>query len=140
MGRSFSTEEKLDLCLNAVWEKQAVDPVVLNLIGLTTITDYFLICSGSSARQVQTIADSVGTRLREQGMKSYQMEGYETGTWVLIDVDDVVVHIFRDDIRKFYDLERLWADVPRVPLESPDPDRTPPHRGTPFLDLPNKGS
>lgn len=125
MGRSFSTEEKLDLCFNAVWEKQAVDPVALNLIGLTTITDYFLVCSGSSTRQVQAIADSVEARLREQGMKSYQMEGYETGTWVLIDVDDVVVHIFRDDIRKFYDLERLWADAPRVPLESPDPDRTP---------------
>jgi ribosome-associated protein len=123
MKRSFSTKDKLDLCFDAVSEKQAVDPVALKLVGLTTITDYFLVCSGASTRQVQAIADSVEKRLREQGMKRYQMEGYESGTWVLIDVDDVVVHVFRDDTRKFYDLERLWADAPRVPLESGDKSR-----------------
>lgn len=81
---------------------------------LSNITDYFLICSANSDRGVKTIVDHIRTKLNETGQRSIGIEGYTEGKWVLIDALDVVVHVFYEPLRKFYDLEGLWIDSPRV--------------------------
>lgn len=95
-------------------DRKAVDLKVLHLEKVTDFTDYFLICSGTSERQVQAIADSVLERLREEKVRPLHMEGYNRGQWVLLDYGDFVVHIFQEEPRKFYALERLWGDAPDV--------------------------
>lgn len=115
-----SCTEKLDerICaaLNAASEKKALDPVVLDLREIASFTDYFVITSGTNARQVQAIADEVVEQLKKQGTRAARMEGYNTGEWVLVDYGDFVVHVFDGKARQFYDLERLWRDAVRVPL------------------------
>jgi ribosome-associated protein len=95
-------------------DRKAIDLKVLHLEKVTDFTDYFLICSGTSERQVQAIADSVLERLREEKVRPLHMEGYNRGQWVLLDYGDFVVHIFQEEPRKFYALERLWGDAPDV--------------------------
>jgi len=105
------------LCLSAAIERKAYDPVLLELKGITSFTDYFLLCSGKSDRQVQAIAQAIEETLREEGIRPLGQEGMREGKWVLIDYEDVVVHIFLDPVRKFYDLEGLWIDAPRIDLQ-----------------------
>ena len=81
---------------------------------LSSVADHFLICSGSSDRQVRAIAEAIEEQLIQNGEKPLAMEGYHTGTWVLIDCADLIVHVFDDDTRRFYDLERLWHRAARV--------------------------
>lgn len=95
-------------------DRKAVDLKVLHLEKVTDFTDYFLICSGTSERQVQAIADAVLERMREEKVRPLHIEGYNRGQWVLLDYGDFVVHIFQDEPRKFYALERLWGDAPDV--------------------------
>ena len=95
-------------------DRKAVDLKVLHLEKVTDFTDYFLICSGTSERQVQAIADAVLERMREEKVRPLHIEGYNRGQWVLLDFGDFVVHIFQDEPRKFYALERLWGDAPDV--------------------------
>lgn len=95
-------------------DRKAVDLKVLHLEKVTDFTDYFLICSGTSERQVQAIADAVLERLREEKVRPLHMEGYNRGQWVLLDYGDFVVHVFQEEPRKFYALERLWGDAPDV--------------------------
>lgn len=95
-------------------DRKAVDLKVLHLEKVTDFTDYFLICSGTSERQVQAIADAVLERLREEKVRPLHVEGYNRGQWVLLDFGDFVVHIFQEEPRKFYALERLWGDAPEV--------------------------
>jgi len=95
-------------------DRKAVDLKVLHLEKVTDFTDYFLICSGTSERQVQAIADAVLERMREEKVRPLHVEGYNRGQWVLLDYGDFVVHIFQDEPRKFYALERLWGDAPDV--------------------------
>jgi ribosome-associated protein len=95
-------------------EKKAFDVVLLDVKNISSFTDYFLICSGRSDRQVQAIASSIDEDLRKAGFRSLGMEGYEEGKWILMDYEDVLVHVFLDPVRKFYDLEGLWLDAPRV--------------------------
>jgi ribosome-associated protein len=109
--------EKAILCLKIIHERKAIDPVLFDVRELTSITDYFIVTSGSSNRQVQTIAKHVVRRMREEGLKVYGMEGEQQGHWVLIDYNDVVIHVFYQPVREFYDLEGLWAEAPRVELE-----------------------
>jgi len=90
--------------------------VILDLRGLTIITDFFVIVTGSSSLNIRALADAVLEAAREEGIKSIRPEGMSEGTWVLIDLGDVVVHIFDAEHRDFYQLERLWADALRVPL------------------------
>ncbi len=112
----MQTKKIARLIASAAEEIQAVDLVVLNLKKLTSFTDYFIICSGRSERQVQSIADSVDEVVRKNKLKVLGMEGYETGQWVLVDCGDVVVHIFHQDIREYYALEKLWSDAPKEKL------------------------
>jgi ribosome-associated protein len=100
-------------------DKKAYDLVVLEVRDLTSIADYFIICSGRSDRQVQSISQGIEEKLREQGVSAASIEGYTRGQWVLMDFSDVIVHIFYQPVREFYDLEGLWADAPRVELPEP---------------------
>ncbi len=100
------------IVLSAAVEKKAIDVVLLDLRGRSDLTDYFMICSGSSKAQVQAIADAVIEKTLLAGMKPSFTEGYTTATWVIIDFMDIIVHVFHKDAREFYDLERLWGDAP----------------------------
>ena len=105
------------LCLKAAVEKKAQDPVLLELKGISSITDYFLLCSGRSDRQVQAIAQGIEEAIKKMGIRPLGQEGIEGGRWILLDYADVVVHIFLDPVRKFYDLEGLWMDAQRIELQ-----------------------
>ena len=94
--------------LEAALDKKAADVVVLELEGVCSFTDCFIICSGTSARQNQAISDGVKERLRQSGNRASHIEGYAEGEWILMDYLDFVVHIFTERAREFYDLERLW--------------------------------
>src|SRR5689334_11925573 len=106
-------------CARAAIDKKAENVKVLDLTQLSGFTDYFVICSGMSDRQVQAIADSVASSMDVEGHEVLSTEGYSDGRWVLMDFGDVVVHVFLDALREYYDLENLWADAPivRVPSE-----------------------
>ena len=98
----------------AAEDRKARDVRVLRLGDVTDFTDYFLICSGASDRQVQAIADAIVERLREDGVRPLHVEGHHRAQWVLLDYGDVVVHVFQEEPRRFYALERLWRDAPDV--------------------------
>lgn len=98
-------------------DRKAVDLRVLHVEQVSDFTDFFLICSGTSERQVQAIADAVQERLREERVRPLHVEGYNRGQWVLLDYGDFVVHIFQEEPRRFYSLERLWGDAPDVTAE-----------------------
>jgi ribosome-associated protein len=100
--------------LAAVAEKRAVDPVLLDMREITPITDYFLICSGTSSVHIRALGDAVEEALAALGRKPYGSEGRGEGRWVLLDYGDVIVHIFAEEEREFYALERLWGDALRV--------------------------
>jgi ribosome-associated protein len=97
--------------------KQASDVAILDVRALIVITDFFVLASGGTGRQVRTIVDAVGKALRDRGERPVRREGETEGRWVLLDYVDVVVHVFAEEEREFYDLERLWRDAPRVEWE-----------------------
>lgn len=88
--------------------------IVLELAGVCSFADRFVICTGTSIRQNQTIADGISERLRQSGMRATHVEGYSEGEWILMDYLDFVVHIFTERARQFYDLERLWREGNRL--------------------------
>jgi len=102
------------LAARAASSKQGEAIVVLDVRDLITITDYFVIASGTSDRQVKTIADEVVTSLKAQGVRPVRQEGEPTAGWVLLDFVDFVVHVFSQDRREYYRLDNLWADAPVV--------------------------
>ncbi|MBI4639164.1 MAG: ribosome silencing factor [Candidatus Tectomicrobia bacterium] len=113
----MTLEEKTLRCSEAALEKKAHNVVVLDVRTLSSVTDYFFICSGNSGRQVQAIADAIHEILKKEGVISLGTEGYQEAKWVLIDYADLVIHIFYDEIRTYYDLESLWGEAPRVELK-----------------------
>ena len=104
------------LCAEAADAKKAFNIVILDLRKLTFVTDYFVICSGSSTTQVSAIVDEVERVLARSGIHPSHVEGQSAATWVLMDYGDVVVHIFDEQTRAFYSLEKLWSESTRVPL------------------------
>ena len=106
------------LAARAASAKQGEEVVVLDVRDLITITDYFVIASGASDRQVKTIADEVVKALRGEGNKPVRIEGEAASRWILLDFVDFVVHVFHQDERDHYRLERLWIDAPRVEWEN----------------------
>ena len=102
---------------NAALERQAEDLLALDMRGLTSLADTFLIASGSSDRQVRAIADAIEDAGRAAGMRPLGIEGLEEALWVLLDFGDAIFHVFRHDSRGHYDLERLWSDAPRLDIE-----------------------
>ncbi len=101
----------------AVLDKKGEELKVLQVGEVTHFTDYFLLCSGQSGRQVQAIADGVEEQLRAHGRRPRHVEGYPSGQWVLMDFGDLVLHVFLHERRRFYGLERLWGDAPDVTAE-----------------------
>ncbi len=119
-GRASDAEESRELAVaaaRAAADKQARDIAILDVHGLIVITDFFVICSGGTDRQVRTIVEEVERAGRDLGRKPVRREGETESRWVLLDYVDVVVHVFAEEEREFYDLERLWRDAPRVGLE-----------------------
>jgi len=114
---SINEEERVLLCVNASLKRKAKDLIILNVRELSSFADYFIICSGTSDRQVQAIAESIQENLKENGILPLGVEGERIGKWVLMDYEDIIVHIFYEPIREFYDIERLWSDAPRMVIE-----------------------
>lgn len=102
--------------MRAAQEKQATDIRVLDLTGVTSFTDYFVICTGANTRQNQAITDGIGQQLKRRGELPSSVEGYEQGEWVLSDYGDFLVHVFSAKSREYYSLERLWRDAKDVPV------------------------
>jgi len=111
--------EKARLCLKTIQERKALEPVLLHVEALTSVADYFLITGGSSTRQVQAIARHLRETLRKAGVRPFGTEGEQEGQWVLMDYGDVIIHIFYQPLREFYDLEGLWIEAPQVDTEDP---------------------
>ena len=109
--------EKARLCLTTILERKAVDPVLLHVENLTTVADYFLITGGNSTRQVQAISRHLQQTLKERGISAYGIEGEQEAQWVLLDYGEVVIHVFYEPVREFYDLEGLWVEAPEVGLD-----------------------
>ena len=110
--------EKALLCAQAAIDKKAENLKLLNLTNLSGFTDFFVICSGTSDKQVQAISDAIAQVMDVQGYDLVSVEGYNDGRWVLLDFGDVVVHIFLDALRDYYDIENLWKDAPRIRIPS----------------------
>jgi len=111
---SDANDPQLNPFVTAVLGKKALDVVILNVSGLTSLADTFIICSGRSNRQVTAIAEYIRTTLKKEGLTPLSIEGLKEGHWVLMDYGNVVIHVFYDSVRRFYDLEGLWADAPRI--------------------------
>jgi len=107
------------LCVRYALDKKAYDLLLMDVGQYTSLADFFLICTGRSDTQVQAISQSIEEHLAALGRKPRTVEGMRTGHWVLMDYGDVVVHIFLESVRAFYDLERLWARAPIVTLPEP---------------------
>lgn len=107
---------KAFLSVQAAANKKAETIKVLDLRGISSFCDYFVICSGLSDRQVQAIADSISIELKEDGFAPVSVEGYREGRWVVVDYGDVVIHVFLDALRDYYDIEKLWFDAKKVPI------------------------
>ncbi|MGE8206174.1 ribosome silencing factor [Heyndrickxia sp. NPDC080065] len=114
----MENNELLMTAVKAADDKRAEDIVVLNMKGISLIADYFLICHGNSDKQVQAIANELKDKAEEIGFNVRRMEGFDEGKWVLIDLGDVVAHVFHRDERGYYNLERLWGDAPTVDIQS----------------------
>jgi len=112
--RLESSKTKAILCAREAAQLKAEDMVLLDVSTLSSFADYFVICTGRSSRQVQGIADNLETSLGERGLAPLGIEGRREGHWVLMDYGDVIIHIFYEPVRYFYDLESLWADAKRV--------------------------
>jgi ribosome-associated protein len=124
MTRETNTAEKLPVVLDermlaalkAMSDKKATDIVVINIGSVASFTEYFIISSGGSTRQVQAIAHEVTDKMREVKSRPLHIEGEKSAEWVLMDYGDIVIHVFTESARRFYDLERLWRDAETVPL------------------------
>lgn len=104
------------IAVAAAEEKKAIDITVLKLVAVTAFTDYFLICSGNSTRQVQAIVDEIEERLKKEKIRPLNIEGYQNAEWILMDYGSFVIHVFSENSRRFYDLERLWRDAEKIDL------------------------
>ncbi len=102
-------EKKLDIITKACEDKKGIDLKVLNISELTPIADYFVIVSGNSSTQVMAIADEVESKVLKEEEMEISKEGYRSGRWILLDLGDIIVHVFHKEERDFYDLERLWT-------------------------------
>ena len=112
-----SAEWKARRAARAALDKRAGDLVVLDVQRVSGVTDYFLICSGKSTTHLQTITDAIRGELKEEGVQLRHAEGVAESGWILLDYGDVLMHVFLEDTRAYYALERLWGDAPTVALD-----------------------
>jgi ribosome-associated protein len=111
-------DQTLDLYIKAALGKKAIDLVVLDVRKLSSIADVFIICSGRSNRQVSAIAEHIQVDLKKHGIKPLSVEGKKKGHWALLDYGHVIMHVFYEPVRSFYDLESLWIDAERIETKS----------------------
>ena len=116
LAENLEMQEPWLISAQAAEGKKATDIRVLDLRDVTTFTDFFVICTGSSSTQIKAIADEVEKQLAASGRRPYSIEGFQNAEWVLVDYGDFIVHIFSSESRKFYDLERLWRHAKDQPL------------------------
>lgn len=114
----MTERELLITAATAADDKRAEDILALNMKGISLIADYFLICHGNSDKQVQAIAREMKQKAEENGIEVKRMEGFDEAKWILVDLGDVVAHVFHRDERGYYNLERLWGDAPIENLQS----------------------
>jgi ribosome-associated protein len=107
----------LNLAVKAIDDKRAENITVLNVKGISLVADYFIICHGNSEKQVQAIATELKSVAQEGNIPLKRLEGYDQARWVLIDLGDIVAHVFHKEERIFYNLEKLWGDAPTVDIE-----------------------
>ena len=107
-------EQRVQSVVETVLDKKALEVDVLSVGDLTSIADYFILCSATNERQSQAIADGVEEKLRNGGIRPLMVEGSGTGRWILLDYGDFILHVFTEETRRFYSLERLWGDAPNV--------------------------
>ena len=112
----MTPKEMALLLAQPMHSKKGKDIRVLETDGVTTLADYFVLCSGSSAPQLKALADAGEKAMKDHGILPHHVEGHRGGTWILQDYGDVVVHVFDKEARAFYDLDRLWADAKTVDL------------------------
>ena len=110
----LTPKEMAELAVRALDAKKGRDIRLLETKEVTVLADYFLICTANSSTHIKTLSDEVSKVLEEQGERTLRTEGYRNGGWVLVDFGCLVVHLFTEEVRKFYNLERLWADAPVV--------------------------
>ena len=119
---AMDSEEKARFIAGIADALRATDITLLDLRELTTITDFFLICTGNSSIQIRAIANRIEERLRERGERKLRVEGFREATWILLDYSDVVVHVMAAEQREFFNIEAFWGDAPVIPLEfTPEP-------------------
>jgi len=115
-GKTLNSREKALIAAGAALDKKAKDVVVLDLQGLSSLADFFVICSGESTTQVKTIEEKIDETFDKAGINHLGIEGLKYSNWVLMDYGDVIVHVFEESTRAFYELEKLWIDAKRIPL------------------------
>lgn len=106
------------LAAGAALDMKALDPLALDLRGISTVSEYFVIVTGTSDRHVQAVAENVIEAFKSIGIKALGVEGLREGRWVLLDYVEIVVHVFLESVREYYDIERLWIDAPRLDLDA----------------------
>jgi ribosome-associated protein len=111
---AVDSKEKALRAMAALVDKRAVEPMLLDMREITLITDYFLICSGTSNVHIRALGEAAVEALEEMGLRPHGVEGREEARWVLLDYGDLIVHVFAQEEREFYALERLWGDAARV--------------------------
>ena len=113
----LESSEKLKIILKSALDKKAEEPVVLDLRGLTSLADFFVILTATSETHARTIADEIKKKLKEKNVLPVSTEGYDSAGWILLDYGDVIVHVFKPEVRELYNLESLWMDAPRLDVE-----------------------
>ena len=113
----MNSKELARMACEALEDKKALDVKIIDIEQVSTLADYFIIASGTNRNQVQAMADNVEEVLGRAGYEPKQIEGYQTGNWILMDYRDIVIHVFDEENRLFYDLERIWRDGKTVSVE-----------------------
>ena len=114
----MTVEQMVKVAYDAIDDKLGQDISIINIGQVSSLCDYFIIATASSSRQVKAIADSVQDAFTEQGIEPRAKEGYDTHTWILLDYGDIIVHVFDEENREFYNLEKLWKDAPYVDIDT----------------------
>ena len=122
MTGGLDSKQKAELIVQAARDKKAEDVIALDVRGISSFTDTFLIATGNSDRHVRSIVDGIEAALGQHGERPIGVEGREEGRWVLMDLNDAVVHVFQREVRAHYGLERLWGDAPVLALATPGPE------------------
>ncbi len=111
-------KEMVKVAYDALTDKKAINTKIIDISNISVLADYFIIASGANEKQVQAMADNVCERFAENGVEPRQTEGYHSANWILLDFNDIIVHIFNHEDRLFYDLERIWRDGKSVEIEN----------------------